>query len=189
MTIITGVVLAGGLSTRMGTDKSQLMRKQQTMLEFTAAQLKKAGVNQVVISGPPSLPTTEYPILPDQLPKLGPMGGISSIANQLNGKADYLLIIPVDLPLLDHRQLITLKEKGLARDQVMVFKGQPLPLFLPLKASYLQRLNRQVELAENLSIRHFLDNVDGEFLESDNQLSWFNSNTPADWQKALSLID
>ncbi|MAG76860.1 MAG: molybdopterin biosynthesis protein, partial [Colwelliaceae bacterium] len=47
-----GIVLAGGQSTRMGQDKSQLETlNSQNMLDFSQSLLKSIGINHVVISG------------------------------------------------------------------------------------------------------------------------------------------
>ena len=187
--MLTGVVLAGGMSRRMGRDKAHLMRFQQSMLAFTAEQLLLSGVDEVVISGPDSLPETPFQVIPDGEPQLGPLGGISTILEHSYPKSDHLLFVPVDLPLLDHQQLITLKSEGIARDKVVMYRGQPLPLFVPTRTEVRSALRQQIEDGSNLSIRRFADVCGGDIVVSSATDCWFNSNTPEDWRKALDLLN
>ncbi|MFT7300875.1 MAG: molybdopterin-guanine dinucleotide biosynthesis protein A [Porticoccus sp.] len=46
-----GLILAGDLSTRMGADRSQLCRNQQTMLEYTEYLLQSLGLDVLVSGG------------------------------------------------------------------------------------------------------------------------------------------
>lgn len=63
-----GLILAGGLYSRMGTDKVQLHRNGQAMLEYSQTLLESLGLD-VLISG------SEQGI-PDLFPELGPLAGI-----------------------------------------------------------------------------------------------------------------
>jgi len=77
-----GVVLAGGLSSRMGQDKAQLKRQQKatspsensahSMLDFSKQLLADAGIKDIVISG-------DNHQIPDRVAHAGPVGGIYSV--------------------------------------------------------------------------------------------------------------
>ncbi|NRA60762.1 MAG: NTP transferase domain-containing protein, partial [Psychrobium sp.] len=45
-----GVVLAGGLSSRMGQDKASLIRNNINMLQFTTQLLNDVGLSKVLVS-------------------------------------------------------------------------------------------------------------------------------------------
>ena len=95
MTSCHGLILAGGLSTRMGTDKAQLRRNQQTMLEYTQSLLHSLDLAMFISGGESGLP--------DRVPQAGPLGGIYTVTQQCQLDAplfDALLIVPVDMPLL-----------------------------------------------------------------------------------------
>ncbi|MDR0484656.1 MAG: molybdenum cofactor guanylyltransferase [Alphaproteobacteria bacterium] len=97
---ISGVILAGGLSTRMQQDKKFLKYQDKTFLDIATSNLHSANCDSIFLSlaCPPEFPTN-LNIITDELKDIGAIAGVYSV---LNAKisADYLLLIPVDMPLL-----------------------------------------------------------------------------------------
>ncbi len=177
-----GVVLAGGLSSRMGTDKALLTRKQQSMLGFSQELLISAGVEQVVVSG-------KQHGLADKIEQLGPMGGIYTVLNQYQPQA--LLILPVDLPLMDADSLKQLKLAGELSQQPCYFNDNYLPLYLPITALVQQffsqtfsALTDQATSKKGPSIRALLTQLPSKTITPKNKFALFNANTPTEWQQA-----
>ncbi|RHW76941.1 molybdenum cofactor guanylyltransferase [Colwellia sp. RSH04] len=210
MTSCLGVVLAGGLSSRMGKDKSKLLRKnQESMLNFSRQLLHDSGLSEVVISG------DEYQI-PDAIKHSGPVGGIYSVLYYLRQQQikqpDSFLILPVDLPLMTASALTSLRLAGELKQKATFFtdtqnKQHNIPLFLPNNAfltMFIEKnfkgdslITKTVKPASNQaknhnkqapSIRALLKNMPHQSIaltetgEATNIL--FNSNTPQDWQLA-----
>lgn len=88
------VLLAGGRSSRMGTDKALLPWSNGTLLTHMHALLCAAGTAQVIVSG--TRPSVDG--VPDALPDTGPMGALAQLVPRLNDGT--WLIVPVDMPLL-----------------------------------------------------------------------------------------
>src|SRR5215470_3369376 len=86
---LTGFVLAGGKSTRMGRDKALLDWHGQTLLNHMVELLRTAADPVLVVGRNP---------LPDRLPGLGPLSGIATALEF--SSTDANLIIAVDLPHL-----------------------------------------------------------------------------------------
>lgn len=96
-TKILGLVLAGGRSTRIGTDKAMLQFNGVSLVQHTSELLAPL-VDEVVISRTAELDYTGFETLPDRLPDKGPLSGVHSA---MMAYPDYhLLVVPVDLPLL-----------------------------------------------------------------------------------------
>ena len=204
-----GVVLAGGLSSRMGQDKAQLTRMKNvtaatdksaikstsSMLDFSKQLLSDAGIKDIVVSG------DNYQI-PDLVPCSGPVGGIYSVLahypEHLQPKA--LLILPVDLPLMTAEDLAKLRLKGELSHKATFFSdGQKqahhIPLYLPNNA-FLQLFLAQAFQRESLlalghknnkngpSVRSLLEQVPHQAITSPNNQALFNTNTPEQWQQA-----
>ena len=99
-----GVVLAGGLSSRMGQDKAQLKRNKHSepsklsMLEFSKQVLKDSGIRNIIVSG------DNYDV-PDQIKQSGPVAGILSVLAKYP-QVKSLLILPVDLPFIDRKSVV-----------------------------------------------------------------------------------
>lgn len=124
-----GVVLAGGLSSRMGRDKALLPWRGRPLIEHQIAVLREAGVDEVRVSGD----RPGYDGVADARPQLGPLGGLASIAVALDGDAEAL-VIPVDMPLLHAALLRRLRvERPAARS--LAFVGHVMPLRLRLDAA------------------------------------------------------
>ncbi|GLX77682.1 molybdenum cofactor guanylyltransferase [Thalassotalea insulae] len=177
-----GVVLAGGLSSRMGTDKALLTRKQDSLLAFSEKLLKQTGVAQVVVSG-------KQHGIADEVEQLGPMGGIYTILNKYQPNA--LLILPVDLPLMDVNSLKQLKLAGELSQQPCYFRDNYLPLYLPITALVQEffnhsfaSLNTITKTGKGPSIRALLAGLPSKTLTPKNNLALFNANTPEQWQQA-----
>ena len=124
-----GVVLAGGLSSRMGRDKALLAWRGRPLIEHQLALLREAGAEVVHVSGE----RPAYGGIADTLPKAGPVGGLASIAAACAGLDAELLVIPVDMPLLGAALLRRLR---IERPQAtcLRFAGHVLPLRLRLDA-------------------------------------------------------
>ncbi len=92
----TGVVLAGGKSTRMGQDKALLEVDGQPLLLHAIEKLKPH-VRELLVIGEPRKYGNIWPaILPDEIPGLGPLGGIVTALNA--ARHDRLLVLAVDVP-------------------------------------------------------------------------------------------
>jgi molybdenum cofactor guanylyltransferase len=106
---IFGLVLAGGKSTRMGTDKGQLKyHGEKTQLKFAADLLKPFCGENVFISLNESQSIIDFPVINDTFIGIGPVGGILSAFQKHPNNA--WLIVACDMPYLTEEsinQLVT----------------------------------------------------------------------------------
>ena len=121
-----GVVLAGGLSSRMGKDKAKLQRNNTNMLNFSKQLLINSGVKNIVVSG------DGYDV-PNKIKQSGPVGGIYSILSSFP-QVKSLLILPVDLPFMTTKILTDLRIKGELSQKATYFEDHSIPLYLPNSA-------------------------------------------------------
>lgn len=186
-----GVVLAGGLSSRMGQDKAQLLRNNASMLsmlEFSKQILRDSGLNNIVVSG------DNYDV-PDKIKQNGPVGGILSVLAKYP-QAKSLLILPVDLPFMTAKSLANLRLKGELSQKATYFDGHNIPLYLP-NSGYLELFlanafkvkDQEISAGSQLkkggpSIKALLKQVPHQAIKSTDTNTLFNSNTPQEWQQA-----
>ncbi|WP_420624043.1 molybdenum cofactor guanylyltransferase [Candidatus Poriferisodalis sp.] len=99
-----GVVLCGGASTRMGSDKSTLEVAGRPLALWVAEALRAAGAHPVVAQGgrppPPLVAET------DSTPGAGPLGGL---VDALERHGD-VLVCPTDVPTVPPDLLVALVE-------------------------------------------------------------------------------
>jgi molybdopterin-guanine dinucleotide biosynthesis protein A/nucleoside-triphosphatase THEP1 len=96
----TAIIMAGGDSSRMGTDKSMLPIKGQSMIEAICEQLR-GSFDQILISADKvdKFAFLGFEVVPDKVPEQGPLMGIASAleasANELN------FVIACDIPKIN----------------------------------------------------------------------------------------
>ena len=103
-TSAAGFVLAGGRSTRMGTDKSLIEFRGQPLANHTLATLRHAGLSASFAGGHLSL-SAFAPLIEDPF-GLGPLSGIRAALNSTS--SNLSVFMPVDLPLLPSSLIISL---------------------------------------------------------------------------------
>lgn len=118
MKTFTGVILAGGLSRRMGQDKALLNIGADTMLDHTVNLLRLAGASNIAVLGRGTGPDA----VPDKHPHQGPaVALVDFLAAQPRGSRH--LVVPLDMPNLSVKMLSDLAHQS----QWAYFEGYPLP--------------------------------------------------------------
>lgn len=189
------MVLAGGLSSRMGQDKAQLQRRNNSMLTFSKQLLIDAGVSNIVVSG-------DNHDIPDSVKEAGPVAGILSVLSHFP-QAKSLLILPVDLPLMTAKTLSQLRLKGELTQKATHFVGHNIPLFLPNNAYvelFLQQAfktsNNTIQASDSTrfknkgpSIKALLNQIPHQAITCSDANMLFNTNTPDEWQQAKEQLN
>ena len=119
-----GIVLAGGLSSRMGRDKALLPWHGRALLEHMRGLLRQAGAERVWVSG-------NYPAfggIPDRVARCGPLGGLYSVAMCMPDAA--ALVLPVDTPNVTPALLQRLRDAPSAA--CVLFAEERLPMRLQI---------------------------------------------------------
>ena len=98
----SGVVLAGGMSSRMGRSKPELLLRGKTLLQWQVEKLRRLGIADILISGSRCfwLPGTRT--VPDILPQRGPLGGLHACLDQAENSR--CVVLGVDTPLVPELQ-------------------------------------------------------------------------------------
>ena len=134
----TGVVLAGGRSTRMGRDKALLtLPNGRTLLEQAVATLRELGATEILVSigsdKTYGLPGTRE--LPDVQADCGPLGGLHACLSA--AKEQLCVVLAVDLPAMTPEYLRGLVSQTQARRgavPVSDSSAEPLAAVYPKEA-------------------------------------------------------
>ena len=95
---ITGIVLAGGKSSRMGSDKSKMIFNGKTLIQYSIEALKPLCEKVVISSNNFIYDDTGCEVWPDELPDSSPMIGIYSCLKR--SQTEYNMILSCDMPLI-----------------------------------------------------------------------------------------
>jgi molybdopterin-guanine dinucleotide biosynthesis protein A len=154
---ISGFILAGGASRRMGQPKERLLLDGETMLDRQIRLLR--GVCRTVgVLGPPErIPDPGLPVIPDALPDRGPLGGI--FTGLLQSATEFNLFLSCDLPFMKQRFLHYLCSQALAGEADVTVAQTIARGLQPLAAVYRRRalwaIRRSLERGENKISRFF----------------------------------
>lgn len=190
--VLNGLVLAGGKSRRMGTDKDQIQWHGKEQRYYTADLLSKY-CEEVFIScrqDQEKQIDPAYKSLPDTFLNMGPQGGILSAFRFFPDSA--WLVVACDLPLVDEKTLQHLTEKRAISKMATAYKspvdGLPEPLITVWEpASYpvlLHFLGRGITCPRKVLMQSdilLLDPLQPEAL--------LNVNTPEEAVKVKEIID
>lgn len=94
---VTAFVLAGGKSTRMGTDKAFVMLDGRTLLD-RALEAARSVTENVFVSGDPAKYESYAACVTDFYPNCGPLAGIHAALH--SSYTEFNLILAVDLPFV-----------------------------------------------------------------------------------------
>ena len=141
----TAIIMAGGSSRRMGTDKSMLEIKGRPIIERTCERL--AGCfEQILIS------TNEvdkfkflgFQIVPDKVPEQGPLMGIASALEASGNEINF--VIACDIPQIEIRDVRRILTEAVSSDADITVPvssdGKYEPLFAVYRKSALNAINK-----------------------------------------------
>lgn len=173
-----GVVLAGGRSRRMGRDKALLEWRGKTFMDHAIARFHDAGIASVVVSGV----RPGHAGIADVRLDTGPLAGLLAVAEAHPGA--WLVVVPVDMPLLPATWLSRLAEQRAAAP-ALHYPGAPLPLaFVADPATIASLRARLLDPAAPRSLHAWLAHIGASTPSPPpgpaDALQ--NLNTPADWE-------
>lgn len=94
----SGIVLAGGMSRRMGRNKDGLMLGDKTLLQWQVGKLRSLGITDILISGGQHLSQPGIRTVPDIFPRRGPLGGLHACLKEAENP--QCVVLSVDVPLV-----------------------------------------------------------------------------------------
>jgi len=192
---LCGLVLAGGRSSRMGTDKAALVHPDgRPLARRTCDLLLEAGCEAVVLSlrHDQEIPDgfadfEKLTIVRDPSGEsVGPIAGMVT-GMRLHPKADWL-VLACDLPRLDVATLTTLVGSRRAGEKFISYRSEFDGLPEPLCALYTREalvLLEQAQADDFRCPRKILIRNECRLLDPVSQRALDNANTPEDWATAI----
>jgi molybdopterin-guanine dinucleotide biosynthesis protein A len=181
---ITGIILAGGKSSRMGTDKGFLLLNNKPFVQYSIDALKPFVSEIMIVSDNPDYDIFRLKRIQDITKNAGPVAGICSGLEASSTK--YNLILSCDIPLIHSEILLKLIEAIDATSQIIQIEsnGKSMPLIAlykkETKDTFFKLLNedeRRLRIAVNAC------QVKNIILEDENALFTMNVNTQTDLKR------
>lgn len=196
MSDMEGFILAGGASSRMGTDKARLSLGGSTFIERIARALREATPDLRVVSARPESFDLNLPVVADIHRDCGALGGLHAALRAC--RAPWALVVSCDLPFVTGELFARLGElRAKETDAVAPLQadGRPQPLCaLYSTAVCLERVERLLQEGERRP-RVLLREVRTRWVVHtelsdlrDAELFFMNVNTPEDYRSARERV-
>lgn len=175
------VVLAGGKSSRMGHDKSDLRLGNHTFLEFQIEKGRQLGIKDILVSGYRG-DVCSASVVRDRMADRGPLGGLEACFRQAEG--DRVLVLSVDVPMVPISELEGLIEKsreGRKAATILQHGEKQEPLIGVYRKDLADAMLEELSFRKG-SVFAFLRKVGYDVYESCGSDRYFlNINSPADY--------
>ncbi len=198
---ITGIILAGGQSSRMGTNKALLKIGDRTVIEIMA-RLMESLFESVIIS---TNTLNEYsflncPLVEDKYKNAGPLGGIH--ASLLQSATERNFVISCDLPLMSKEMIEYFVEYRTEKD---ILISRAAGYLQPLVGIYERKILTTIEemlrssiFANNKNVKHnslhaLFEKVETEIIDPTSlpfysDRLFFNLNNMNDYEEINRII-
>ena len=195
---VSGVILAGGASRRLGRNKALERIGGQTLIERVAGSIAPVSAEViVVVASPAQAAALPLPagvrVVSDLYPGCGSLGGIYTGLSV--SREPWVLVVACDMPFLNPRLLRRLMTMRRNVDAVVpCLEGQPEPLHALYSKTCLAPMDRMLRagqlkiapLFEAVRVRYVGEGTIDRF-DPDHR-SFFNVNSLADVEEALGLL-
>ena len=195
-TEVTGILLAGGKSRRMGEDKRHLVVGEQTLLERGLAVLRSTFQHVLVVIAQDSPPLgVDARVVRDLVPDCGSLGGLYS--GLMQATTPWVFVVACDMPFLNQAAIAQFTSRRTTADIVMakldarlqpmhaIYSKQCLPVFEQMIRARQLKIQEMVSQS-SLRIRYVTEA--DLFTIDPSGRSFYNVNTLADLEAARSLL-
>lgn len=198
MSPISAAILAGGKSSRMGRDKAMLEVGGQHVISRVIEAVRHVASDVMVIGERPELDRPGVRVVPDEVPGLGPLGGIATALR--HAQHEFVLVVGCDMPLLSSELLIAMAREERTYQALVPLLPDSMGRLRhePLHAIYGVNCLPVIEgliSAGDVRIQRLFEHLDVRVLEvgwlrnhDQNLESFVNVNTPADLQRVRARI-
>lgn len=175
---ITGIILAGGKSSRMGTDKGLIRLNGKPMIQHILDPMAKICQRILIVTSNPMYGMFGFELVKDEAPDYGPVMGILSGLKQSD--TDRNLVLSCDAPFVtfdllkklvlhsDNTDVIAAQSEKRIHPLIAVYNRSCLPVF---EQAVIDNEHRLKTVLEQLKVEELI-------VENDEQLR--NLNTQAD---------
>jgi molybdopterin-guanine dinucleotide biosynthesis protein A len=175
---ITGIILAGGKSSRMGTDKGFLLLDEKPFVQYSIDALKPLVSEIMIVSDNSDYDIFGLKRINDSFKNAGPVAGIYSGLKASSN--EYNLILSCDIPLITSQilqklidnidndfQIIQVESQGKSMPLIAIYKKEVWNIFNTILKNGERRLRVAIKSCKSKNI----------ILEKEYEFSTMNVNT------------
>lgn len=179
---ITGVILAGGKSSRMGEDKATKLHKGEPFLSHVIKVLETFTNQIIIISDHKIHDQFNHPRITDIIPEQGPLGGIYT--GLTHSKTNKNIVLSCDIPFIVPEIISNLLNHYDQTYDAILYRSSPLIGIY--HKSLAKKFVTNIQKGQ-LSIRKNLALINTKFLKTEDQMSRYmeNINTQKQYKQTM----
>lgn len=188
---ITGYILSGGKSSRMGEDKGLKIFNGKPLVQTVIDQMQRAVDKVVIVSNNSDYQQFGLEVIEDEVKNIGPAGGIYTALQ--HSKTDKNFIVSCDMPFIT-AEAIAFVLKNCNDSEIILPErnGQLEPLFGVYSKKCLPKWKTLMD-NDCIKLQKMVTNFDLKLvhISQDNSFSeklFQNLNTPNEFTNALKLV-
>ncbi|WP_299249328.1 molybdenum cofactor guanylyltransferase [uncultured Aquimarina sp.] len=178
---ITGIILAGGKSSRMGQDKGLKLHRGTPFIQHIIQAIETITDKILIITGNTHYQTFGYPCVPDIIPDQGPIGGIYT--GLKHTKTTQNLVLSCDVPFVKPLVLNNLISEYESNYDVVTYEDIPLITLYnkSVETTFFESIQKQ-----HLSLRKTLSKLKVKSIPISESIEPYvkNINTPQQYKEA-----
>ena len=192
--LLTGAILAGGHSSRFGSNKALFVPDGETLISKAAGLLRSVAREVLVSASQTNAGDYDFlglEIVVDQHPDSGPMGGLETLLQRCT--TPWLLVLTCDMPFVDKDTLIRMISSLTGEPDNALYQrdrphalawqrcdGSISPFPLLIERSALPKIQSRMRTG-SLSMKGLLSDLDTYYIMSPYNRLLSNINRPEDW--------
>ncbi len=202
---ITGIILSGGKSSRMGENKSLLKLGEITVIEHIVKLMQSIFSEVILITNSPSeYKFLEIPMYEDIYKNRGPIAGIHS--GLINSKTDDNFIISCDIPLITseiinylvnvktNEPITVCKVDGFIQQLAAKYSKSVLPHVSSMLKFNDKEIENHGQNKKKLSVFSLINSVGAEIVETSKldfykDSAFLNMNRKKDYENILNIFN
>ncbi|MBN9349902.1 MAG: molybdenum cofactor guanylyltransferase [Chitinophagaceae bacterium] len=189
---ITGYILAGGKSSRMGVDKGLLLFNGEPLVLGIIKQLQVPTHEVIIIANNPEYKKFGLPVLSDLIPGIGPAGGIYTALQ--HSPSEKIFVTACDMPFINSAAVdYIIQHSSQAEITIPVFFGKVQPLFAVYSKNCLMKWKALIESGET-RLQSMVEMFDLKKIPVEDNpifddLLFTNLNNKTDFSNALKSVE
>lgn len=175
---VTAIILAGGKSSRMGTDKGLVLLNRKPMIQHIIEAVQKTEINDIlIISNNLAYKQFGLPVYSDIIKESGPLGGIYT--GLVNSTTSRNMILSCDIPFINDEVMnVLLEDQSQSPITVLKYKDRIHPLIGIFNTSIIPDLQAQIS-KNNLKVRELIQFKNATILDLETKILGIQSQVVA----------
>lgn len=187
---VGAIIIAGGKSSRMGSDKGLMLLNGKPLIGYIISALIPISSEIVISTNNPNYEQFGFPLIPDEHANIGPMGGLHAALK--HSSTNQNIVVSCDTPFIATEILNKMATAGFDNCAFLDSEKQIHPLIGLYSKEVVNAIEFQIS-KENYKMMDLLELINCQLYTPSNQLLakypnlTFNVNTPESFVEAEKI--